>query len=51
MTASVSPASLRRVSLQSQVAAVLVIVPDVRVDQPDEMLQGENYDMVEHLAT
>ena len=31
-------------------AAVLVMVPNVRLDQPDEMLLAEDYDMVEHLA-
>jgi hypothetical protein len=32
------------------VAAFLVVVPDVRVDELDEMLPAEDYDVVEQLA-
>jgi hypothetical protein len=32
------------------VAAVLVVVPDVRVDELDEMLPAEDDDVVRHLA-
>jgi hypothetical protein len=31
-------------------AGVLVVVLDVRVGQPDEMLLAEDYDAVEYLA-
>jgi hypothetical protein len=32
------------------VAAVLVVILDVRVGQPDEMWLAEDYDAIEHLA-
>jgi len=31
-------------------AAVLVMIPDVRVDQPEEMLLSKDHDVVEQLS-
>jgi len=43
--------AVRRVPLESQTAAVLGVVADVRVDEPDEMLLAQNYNVVKQLAT
>ena len=43
--------SVRRVLIQSQVAAVLMVVADVGPHQPDQMTFAKDHDMLEELPT